>query len=290
MAIHLVGEGMCESDPNNVSSVDSLRPRRTGGKGFNAYAKFRTLADLLLECKSLDGSSSMREKMLSIVSYVTEKQPYRGFTEEKIVLYRGKRFVLNGSGGLGIVSCQYYEPVSWRFVSSMRGGTFANVGANVGAYVIWFGNNFERTIAIEPGPIACEMLRKNVDLNGIRNVTTVQRAIGSESGTASLFVARNLVNWTLKGESGEAVTVKTSPLDEVLGEVGRVRLLLIDVEGSELEVIKSARDALSRVDYILVETRKNVEDEVTRLIGRFDKKCMPLEDRGTDRNLLFSPR
>lgn len=69
--------------------------------------------------------------------------------------------------------------------------------------------------------------------------------------------------------------VEVAPLDEIVEELGlsdrAVRLLKIDVEGSEVEVLKGALNVLQRTDYIIFEASKTTLNSCLRLLPKHFK-------------------
>jgi len=69
--------------------------------------------------------------------------------------------------------------------------TFVDVGANVGVYSLFVAGKAgpgARIVAVEPDPEVFGRLKFNLAASGLGNVTPVARAIGTETGRATLFV------------------------------------------------------------------------------------------------------
>jgi FkbM family methyltransferase len=121
------------------------------------------------------------------------------------------------------------------------------VGAFHGVYAVLFGKLVAPhggcVIAVEPDPANLAILRSNVRRNGLENVVRIEPvAISSHSGKATFSVAGSEGHLVAKVVAGEpTVPVQTAPLSDLLSrhEVTHVDLLVVDVEGAELAVLRT---------------------------------------------------
>lgn len=121
-----------------------------------------------------------------------------------------------------------------------RGGTFVDVGANVGLYSLRAAKAVGaegQVLAIEPNREMAERLRFNVESNRLQHVKIAETAIGPCSGEATLTFDKSCKGaGTLATPiAGEAQTVPVVPLALLLSEnaIDHVDALKIDVEGYE---------------------------------------------------------
>lgn len=144
------------------------------------------------------------------------------------------------------------------------GDVVADIGANCGLYALLASRRVGaagRVLAFEPNPVLIERLQFNIGLNSAGNITVLSFALGSESGTATMYVKDRQL-----GMSGMAPNAKRRPmavlvraLPGVLREqgIGALHSIKIDVEGYEDRVLgpylsDTADDRLPRA--ILMET------------------------------------
>ncbi|MFI4989574.1 MAG: FkbM family methyltransferase [Solirubrobacterales bacterium] len=147
------------------------------------------------------------------------------------------------------------------------GQTVYDVGANIGFFTILCSRLVGpqgKVYAFEPIPQNLATLRHNIALNGLDNVTIVEKALSSSTGTAEMFVSPwsafhslNVEGATKQEDHGPEVgeiTVQTVTLDEfVQGEGVRAPdLVKIDVEGAELIVVAGMRETLRSVKPLLL--------------------------------------
>jgi FkbM family methyltransferase len=153
----------------------------------------------------------------------------------------------------------WHRPVLEQSVSRLEaagalatGGTFVDVGANIGAMTVYalLTGKFAHAIAIEPDPHNFAILARNIAVNNLTaRVTLIQAAASTVSGTVTLQRdQRNLGAHTIHAKAvptpdATTVTVRAAPLDALLAEVAgglpAPSLVKIDVEGHELVVMES---------------------------------------------------
>ncbi|BDB99854.1 hypothetical protein SACC_28710 [Saccharolobus caldissimus] len=172
-------------------------------------------------------------------------------------------------------------------IRSTRGNIFIDIGSFEGGYVLFTYKNFKKIIAVEPSPDNLQILEKNIHLNNINNVEIVNKAVSLKRGRVKLYLADNPYNSSIVFESNRYVEVDAITLNELLLPYNTIDLIKIDVEGAELDVIKSGISQLHKVKKIVIEVRNQYESEIDNiLIKEGFKKCV-LEDRGHEKNILY---
>lgn len=111
-------------------------------------------------------------------------------------------------------------------------------------------------LAVEPNSIAASILRENIRLNSLDNVTVLEKAINRVSGSARLYKTPVISTWTLEGDANQGyVNVVTATLDELLYPYTRVDALKVDAEGAEIGILEGGQEALKKVWTIVIEAR-----------------------------------
>jgi FkbM family methyltransferase len=131
-----------------------------------------------------------------------------------------------------------------------RAFTALDVGANIGNHALYFSDHFRQVVAFEPNPSTFQLLRINAGLVG--NVVCRNFGLSSADGQALLCPdAANLGASMLRADGAAGVTVELRALD-ALTELTSVRLVKIDVEGHELDVLRGGAGLLARERPIVV--------------------------------------
>ena len=159
-----------------------------------------------------------------------------------------------------------YEPQETLAIGdTLRPGDLAfDVGANVGymtcLMALAAAGEGGEVHAFEPEPRNFEILMENVRRNALKGVVMQQMALSSQRGLARLYAAsENRGDHTLVEVKGRCTTVVPSTTfdDYSADRCGgrRVRLVKIDVQGFELEVVRGMRRSLveERIDAVLLE-------------------------------------
>jgi FkbM family methyltransferase len=161
--------------------------------------------------------------------------------------------------------------VNEKILSSLRkGDLFIDVGANVGYYSVIAGKivgESGQVISVEPVPSTARVLDINLKLNGLKNVVVVPKAAWNIDCLLDLQVPRGFFGLSSVHESQgtfNKVNVEGFPLDD-LSDVGNVRLLKIDAEGSEYMVLEGATRLLERTEFVVLEA-SDQKDEIIRLL------------------------
>jgi FkbM family methyltransferase len=171
-----------------------------------------------------------------------------------------------------------YEPETRRLISLLRGCLFVDVGAHAGVYSILAGKNGNKVIALEPDPRTFRCLRENLVMNRV-DAETYPYAAWREDGFVDLeFGKQSSLTRTKVGTSVRAVT-----LDTILG--GRIPdLVKIDVEDSELEVLKGMTKTLKAATHMKVVYEalgKEHSANAKEFLQRFDYTSELLERWGS---------
>lgn len=129
------------------------------------------------------------------------------------------------------------EMLVWRH-AGLEGGTFIDVGANIGLYSLYAAECGARVVALEPGRAAFERLGENIRLNGYE-VRALRAAAAERAGQIRVTMDLDTVNHIAEnGELVEAVTI-----DGLLSGAEAAGIK-VDVEGFERLVLEGARESL----------------------------------------------
>ena len=147
-----------------------------------------------------------------------------------------------------------------------------DVGAYIGNHSTFFAQHCQaKVFSIEPNREAFDLLKKNIQLNGLENnVTLLNHGIGKELGKGSIVGGSedNMGMSQLEADVEGEVVIET--IDHLFSELNRVDVIKIDVEGMEMDVLQGATDILEKHKPLLyIET---TTDNNLHLVYSFLKK------------------
>jgi len=128
------------------------------------------------------------------------------------------------------------------------GMNFLDIGANYGWFTLISSNIVERTghvYAFEPDPNLMEILKDNVKLNNLKNVSFLPLAVSNKSGNAKLslntsYPTRNRVDSKTLFEN--TIDVDTISIDEFCEQNNvKVDFIKMDIEGSEVKALEGMK-------------------------------------------------
>lgn len=136
------------------------------------------------------------------------------------------------------------------------GMTVVDVGAHVGFYTLLaarlVGDN-GRVYAFEPNPEVYNILVRNIQINGYREIVrAVPKGVSNKKRTISLYVSCERSDeasfYSQESADNKCIEVETVSLDEFFADEGwpKVDLVKIDVEGAEVEVLEGMRELTRR--------------------------------------------
>jgi len=202
---------------------------------------------------------------------------------------------------------------------------FLDIGANIGEVSLFAAKRVGEggsVLAFEPVAETADRLRRNVALNGLRNVEVMEIGISDQASEQALYAsAASFQDGSRHGglgtlyasgaRSSPVATVNVTTLDALLSnrQIQRVDGIKLDIEGAELAALSGARQVIARFRPWLVveigeetcaaagyEPRDIFEllaslDYAGYLIGRKGNlRAAGSEAMGKWQNVLFIPR
>jgi len=136
------------------------------------------------------------------------------------------------------------------------GAIVVDIGANIGAFTLFAANEAKVVYALEPVTNNFDTLRRNVDLNSLKNVFLHRLAMSGENGETQITVAGVESSIYFQKPGAKLERVPTITLESFLEEqhIGHVDYLKMDCEGAEWNILlKTAPSILSRIRHIELE-------------------------------------
>jgi len=198
------------------------------------------------------GSSLLAAALTKILARIGRRHLRAGLPQLVVFAFDhvGQEVSINGR----YESYQLETIGGWLRDNGYAAGTAVDVGANIGNHSLFFAQLFDHVHAFEPSPRIFELLRINARLAA--NVTIHNVGLSDRARDAELQHVLGDFGSSRVGagaSSGRAESIRLTQLDQVAALAGaRVRLIKIDVEGHELEVLKGARLVLDRDHPVVV--------------------------------------
>ncbi len=192
---------------------------------------------------------------------------------------------------------QFYEPKELKLMGRWfpKGGVFVDIGANVGNHSLYAALFLQPAAVIpcEPNPLAFNLLRANVHLNGLEDVFDLSHlGLGVASATGSGYAmqerARNLGGAKMLAGAGE-IDVRAG--DELLQGVAP-SMIKVDVEGMEMDVLDGLEQTVTtHQPTMMVEVDDENEDAFTTWVEAHEYKVQRrMRHYKTNENYFIVPK
>lgn len=193
----------------------------------------------------------------------------RGDGDQWVRLSDGSRCLIDPSDYVGRAAWCFGDldpKISTIVRRGLRPGDLAvDVGANMGLVALRMCRRVGgggHVVLFEPNPAMVARLRGSIEANGYGHAELHEVALGSEPGRLELAIPDGNAGMASLRPTDERsrrrVEVDVTTLDDVLLDRDRVRLMKIDVEGFETEVIKGASRLFESQppDFVLYESNQ----------------------------------
>lgn len=128
-----------------------------------------------------------------------------------------------------------------------------DMGANIGYFALIAAKtvgNKGKVVAFEPEPWNFQLLKKNVELNNMTNITPVGKAVSDKAGTLTLYVdpSNTLCHHMYdKSDGATPVPVEVISIDEYIrANPMKVDVIKMDIEGFEPHALKGMKETLAK--------------------------------------------
>lgn len=150
------------------------------------------------------------------------------------------------------------EPEEQKLLAEVleNGSVFYDLGANAGFYAVagarLTGEN-GNVYAFEPTPQLADRIRYNAQMNGFENIEVVEAAVCDENGTIEFGAdGLSIQNSIQRANQDNAIEVPALTLDEWSTDKPKPDVIMIDIEGAEIEALRGALTLLREYRPILM--------------------------------------
>ncbi len=160
---------------------------------------------------------------------------------------QGHKMFLDSFDSLNLSIYEKYEPRLLEVIEKeiKPGEVIVDLGANIGYYTLIFARlvgEKGRVYAFEPDPENFALLKKNVEINGYKNVVLVQKAVSNLTGKTRLYLSDENVgdHQIFDSKFGrKSIEIETVSLDDYFKDEA-VDFVKIDIQGAEQAALEGA--------------------------------------------------
>ena len=181
------------------------------------------------------------------------------FIKDGTIVLNCGRFMENCTVACGAFETEIKEKLS------ILSGTFIDVGAHIGKFSTYVSKNSQgkvKVISIEATPQTANLLKENIKINNCKNIKTYNLACSDTKGKLQFYVTEYhpATNSISKPDgNSNLVEINCDTLDNITKGVQDIKLIKIDVEGAELQVLKGGKNILKRDKPIILFEAWNKE-------------------------------
>ncbi|MCX6723780.1 MAG: FkbM family methyltransferase [Candidatus Staskawiczbacteria bacterium] len=220
----------------------------------------------------------------SFENFFTYFADHFGLVKNKYIIYRlrggAKYKVRSGSKDRGIIDEIYthrcYTPQGFEIKEE---DTVVDIGAHIGVFSIFAARLAKngKIFSFEPTPENFMMLRENIEINKIKNVFPINKAVLDTTGQATIFLDENNHGvhsfFNFGGRSQlKKIMVDTISLDDFVrgNNIFRIDFLKMDCEGSEYKILfNCSKKTLGIIKKISMEYHDSDENDNVRSLVEF---------------------
>ena len=153
---------------------------------------------------------------------------------------------------------EYYDS-KMLFNLSKECNTVFDIGANLGWYSIFLAiiDNQKQIYSFEPIPETFSAFKRNIEINKVENITTINLALSNEEKEIEMFYTPSLTGASsfknLQENATHTRSIKTRTLDDFTqdSKIESIDFVKCDVEGAELLVIEGGMKSIEKHKPIL---------------------------------------
>jgi FkbM family methyltransferase len=172
----------------------------------------------------------------------------------------GHKMLLDSRDTLKLSIRGIYEPMGTEIAKKdiKPGDVVIDIGANIGYYTLIFARlvgEEGRVFAFEPEPGNFSLLKKNIEINGYKNVILVKKAVSNETGKTRLYLSKsdNVNHRIYDSQDGRScIEIESIRLDDYFSDNNKIDFIKMDIQGAEGKALQGMEHILKSNDDIKV--------------------------------------
>jgi FkbM family methyltransferase len=168
----------------------------------------------------------------------------------------GHRLYIDDRDSLGLIRHGgIFEPLETTYFSNeiKENDIILDIGANIGYYTLLFAQRVGdggHVYAFEPEPQNFELLKKNVQTSGYRNVTLINMAVSDTTSKLRLYLNKKnkadhrIFDWQ---DRRKFIEIDSTRLDDYFSDfTGDIAFIKMDIQGAEYRALSGMLSLLAR--------------------------------------------
>lgn len=145
--------------------------------------------------------------------------------------------------------------INWlkEYHSNIFNGAVIDVGANIGNHSVFFSKFFKNIYSFEPNPTTFKLLKINSKINN--NISIKKKGLSNKIELSYLLENRSNLGGSklIDKKSTDTIDIQLSTLDHEINSIKEsIKLIKIDVEGHEFEVIQGSKKTIMKYKPIII--------------------------------------
>jgi FkbM family methyltransferase len=169
----------------------------------------------------------------------------------------GLKFYVRNFDDIGLINHVVLGKDSYSENEIKDNSTVIDIGAHIGVFTVISAKSADnvRILSFEPFSENFQILKKNIELNGIR-ATVFEKAVCRSSGTRVLYLNESDQSHSLHRKNNASLSVECTSLKDIFNEneIKKCALLKIDAEGAEYEILyNTPKEVFKKIEEIFLE-------------------------------------
>jgi len=192
-------------------------------------------------------------------------------------LYEGKKIVFPDAASFAAIFEEVFQRNVYKFISNKPAPVIIDCGANIGISAIYFKHLYpnSKVWAFEPDNTIFKYLSQNVSSFNYKDITLINKGVWMEDTEIKFLSEGADAGRVVKDQQdSNAININKIEVERLSKYINQqVDFLKIDIEGSEVEVIKEIENKLSYVSNLFIEYHSFVDksqelDQILAILSR----------------------
>lgn len=182
-----------------------------------------------------------------------------------------KRVIYNDNISLLHMHFEILSNEIYKFECKNDAPVILDIGSNIGISILYFKNLFPKSTiqAFEPDPNTFDILSANIDNWKLNNVVLNNKAVYNRNDYINFYSEGSMMGSIIDFKTAKSTNHKIECIDINDIVKDKIDFCKIDIEGAEVEVIKSLGNKVALIDNLFIEyhSYENSKIDLSTLLG-----------------------